>query len=78
MPTQRSSPRPQPGPSSPRPPAPTPRPARLPSRVTFRLNGREYVGEGMTRLEALAEAVEQCAPLLRDALQAKRAREAGR
>jgi hypothetical protein len=57
--------------SSPRPPQP-----RLPSRVTLRLNGREYVGEGMTRLEALAEAVEQCAPLLREALQAKRAREA--
>lgn len=59
--------------SSPRPPA---APARLPSRVTFRLGGVEYVGEGINRLEAFAVAVEKCAPQLRAALRAKREREA--
>lgn len=50
----------------------------MPARVTLRLNGREYVGEGVTRLEAFAVAVQQCAPQLRDALRQRREREAGR
>lgn len=64
--------------SHPTRPARPVRPAPMPSRVTLRLNGKEYVGEGVTRLEAFAVAVEQCAPLLREALQAKRQREGGR
>lgn len=56
---------------------PSSRTQPLPSRVTFKIAGQTFTGEGLTRLEAFAVAVEQAAPLLREALRAKRAREAG-
>lgn len=41
---------------------------------TIRIGGVEYAGEGESRLEAFAEAVDRAAPALREVLSRTRAR----
>lgn len=68
MPQQRSSPTPPRG--NPQPPVPPP------SRFTIRIGEQTFTGDGATRLEAFAHAVQQAQPLLREALRTRQSRTA--